>query len=229
MVFTITTISITIFYIVFDGSITISIGDKNETSVVRLPPADVDVSFTAALQPADLPLQPILFSAGGRNKKTVLRLRKTNSSWSDKITLAKQACESVRIPAVAPFSRLDSYYSVSIKPVMEPFGQTRLLVISPRYLFVNKTNHDLTLWHQREHFTLPALSCQTQVDFLPAPQRLLTISTDETSLRSAAFDCDHQEQVDLVLPGEKTELLSVTTRPLGDLQSIVIDHLVSII
>lgn len=186
----------------------------------------MNISFTAALQPTDLPLQPILFSTGGRGKKAVLRLRKANSPWSEKITVAKQTCERVTIPAAAPFTRMDSHYSISMKSMMAPFIHTRLLVVSPRYLLINKTHRSLMLCHQNERIILPATSCQPQVDFLPSPQRLLTICAGETGLQSAAFDCDSQQQADLMLPGEKTELLSVTTRPLGDLQAIVVDHLV---
>lgn len=200
-----------------------SLSGKNETPIIRLPSTNVSIDFASAQQDTLIPLQPILFNTG--SKKTVLRLRKSNSPWSARISLGKQTCACVCIPAIAPFTLTDSLYSVSVKRLQEPFGATQLIMISPRYVFVNKTPMDLCVRQQEKSFSLPASSCISHTEFLPTPRRLVNIKRAASESYSAEFDCDGSERMDLMLPGEIPDLLSVTTSLIGDLQAVTVDML----
>ena len=201
-----------------------SLAGKNDTSVVRLPSADIAVNFASVqLDPTTTPLQPLLFNTG--SKKAVVRLRKGNSSWSPRVSLGKQNNACVCIPASAPFTLTDSLYSVSVKRLQEPFAATQLIMISPQYVFVNKTAKDLWIQQQDQSFSLPASSCICRTEFLPGLHRLLTIKRDASDSCTAEFDCDGSERMDLVLPGEQEHLLSVTTSRIEEMQAVTIDVL----
>lgn len=214
-----------LYWVVNRTKDTLFIAGKEEKLVQRLPGEPVAVSLEST--PCEAPLlQPVLFSAGGIGKKTVIRLRKGNSPWSARVSLEKQSCETVRIPASPPYTRFDSLYSVSVQHAPKPFEATRVLVISPRYVFVNRTSHDLTLWQETESVALPASSGITWTEFLPASQHLLRLSKDAVS-RSAPFSCDSAQPIDLQLSdGEETLLLSVKTSLVDDLHTVSIDLLV---
>ena len=202
----------------------LSLAGKNETPVIRLPSADISVNF-ASIQPDPVttPLQPFLFNTG--SKKAVVRLRKGSSPWSPRVSLGKQNCTCVCIPAAAPFTLTDSLYSVSVKRLQEPFTATQLITISPQYVFVNKTSMDLWIQQQDQSFSLPASSCICHTEFLPGSHRLLSIKRATSNSYSTEFDCDGSERMDVVLPGEPEDLLSVTTSQIGDLQAVTIDML----
>ena len=151
-----------------------SLAGKNETPVIRLPSTDVAVNFASVQpDPATTPIQPLLFNTG--SKKAVVRLRKGNSPWSPRVSLGKQNYACVCIPAAAPFTLTDSLYSVSVKRLQEPFAATQLIMISPQYVFVNKTSMDLWIQQQEQSFSLPASSCICHTEFLPGSHRLLSI------------------------------------------------------
>lgn len=214
-----------LYWVVNRTKDTLFIAGKEEKPVQRLPGEPVTVSL--GVTPSDTPLlQPVLFSAGGNGKKTVIRLRKGNSPWGSRVTLEKQACETVRIPASPPYTRFDSLYSVSVQRAPKPFEATRVLVISPRYVFVNRTPHELTLWQEKESVALPASSGISWTEFLPASQHVLRLSKDMES-RSAPFSCDSAQPIDLQLSsGAETLLLSVKTSFVDDLHTLSIDLLV---
>lgn len=214
-----------LYWVVNRTKDTLFIAGKEEKPVQRLPGEPVTVSLDSA--PSDAPLlQPILFSAGGNGKKTVIRLRKGNSPWSPRVSLEKQSCETVRIPASPPYTRFDSLYAVSVQRAPKPFESTRVLVISPRYVFVNRTSYDLTLWQETESVALPASSGISWTEFLPTSQHMLRLSKDASS-RSAPFSCDSAQPIDLQLcNGEETLLLSVKTSLVDDLHTVSIDLLV---
>ena len=109
---------------------------------MRLPPSNIHIQFEGQSVPEAAQLQPVLFSGDGK-KKTTVRFRRGNSSWSDRVVLTRGGCVRAVVPAQPPYSPMEAIYAVSTKPLPEPFGRTQLVVVTPFYLFVNKTRFDL--------------------------------------------------------------------------------------
>lgn len=122
-------------------------GKKDTTLVVKLPANAVQAELERISNiENDRTLQPILFS--GKEKKPILRLRKSNTEWSSTVKLAMNQSIKCCIPAVLPYNVNDTYYSISFKRMEEPFANTYLITISPYYLFVNQTSYTLSVYYK---------------------------------------------------------------------------------
>lgn len=85
----------------------------------------------------------MLFS--GKEKKPLLKVRKSNSEWSDVMKLLLNQSVKCCIDACPPYTVTNTYYSISLKRMNEPFNKTLLIVITPYYLFINRTPSFITV------------------------------------------------------------------------------------
>lgn len=120
-----------------------SVCGKKESQGVKLAANEVKVEFESNASVESKSLQPVLFS--GKEKKPVLRIRKSNSEWSSAVKMVMNKSVKGCIDACLPYTVTDTYYSVTLKRMNEPFSKSCLITISPYYLFINRTPCYLTV------------------------------------------------------------------------------------
>ena len=150
-------------------------------------------------------LQPAIFGVE-REKKTVIALRKKTSNWSTVTTLVKDQPVQVILPPSPPFDMNQTYYSVTVKQLSEPFAKTRLITIYPLFVFRNQSELDVTLSDGYSSFALESNSMKELNSFSASSSGVtFTLTKEGRELHSPLLRVSETGQYDFVMKEEYGE------------------------